>query len=654
MKRLISLLTLLALSLTLTAQSKATAKADALFNQSNFRQAAVEYGKLATAGEKSKKTPPFELSYVYNRLGESFMNLREYAKAEAAFVKAQEKGVKDAAFLLNFGNVLLANNKAERALSMYQQLLATNPENAEAESRIKTVEFHLAAVNNPNVALHPVTLENALNATNNQFSLAWYQGSLLFSSDRAKPAGSPKSAPTTQFFYAQGIYDFDQDKVNQWNPTQLLKGVKTSAPDRALAYDNNTKTYYVMRCPPPAKGKPSSCNILAYRVETKGKTSKLSKPMRQSFHDDNAVIGFPTLSSDGRVMFFTIQKGGRTSIHMSKKTGDNAWSTPIMLSSVINTDKTESYPQLFRDSILFFASNGHLGMGGMDIFYTKISMNGVGHAVSGSSDLNSLEFSTPINLGAPINSGADDVSILVQQNGNGGFFISNRTIGEQNRNNMHRFNQEPHVLSTSGEYLVPRLHSTTPPPGVSLTTEELIATLKTEAPDIIRIIDTVFVNREVLVEKEVFVGGGNEQAILQQNQAQISQLHTQISQLNNALTACQTAAAQQQPMPVSQASTVQPAPAISSTDLVYRVQIAASSVVPVEGEFRATFDALHRAIPNLQMETIYGRDGFYRYVTTPFATFAEADALRRRIQGLGFQSFVSGYRGSERVSMSVR
>ena len=52
MKRLISLLTLLALSLTLTAQSKATAKADALFNQSNFRQAAVEYGKLATAGEK--------------------------------------------------------------------------------------------------------------------------------------------------------------------------------------------------------------------------------------------------------------------------------------------------------------------------------------------------------------------------------------------------------------------------------------------------------------------------------------------------------------------------------------------------------------------------------------------------------------------------
>jgi hypothetical protein len=61
-------------------------------------------------------------------------------------------------------------------------------------------------------------------------------------------------------------------------------------------------------------------------------------------------------------------------------------------------------------------------------------------------------------------------------------------------------------------------------------------------------------------------------------------------------------------------------------------------------------------MPNLRLEIITHTpfDGYYRYVTVPFATFAEADAVRRRIQALGFECFVSGYRGNQRVSMSVR
>jgi hypothetical protein len=354
-------------------------------------------------------------------------------------------------------------------------------------------------------------------------------------------------------------------------------------------------------------------------------------------------------------MFFTIQKDGKTNLFMARKTGDNAWATPIMLPSGINTDKIETHPQLFRDSLLFFASDGHEGLGGLDIFYTKIMIDGDGHAVSGNSDLSRLEFSEPVNLGAPINSSANDFSILFQQNGNGGFFVSNRTVNGANRNNIYRFNHEPHVFDQPGQYLVKRLPAAQAGVrNVNLTRDELLATLEKEAPDVIRIIDTVFVEKtvEVPVEREVFVGEGNEREILQQKDTEIDQLRRNLADVRNQLATCQTTAANQTSAAPAPAARHTPAQQVASpTEIVYRVQIAAATI---PDGFHVNFQPLRNTLPNLRLETIRGSDGFYRYVTAPFATFAEADAARRRIQALGYECFVSGYRGNERVSMNVR
>jgi TolA-binding protein len=626
MKKLFTFLALIAFAFTLTAQNKATAKADALFAQGSFALAATEYSKLASGVSNPKHPAASEAGYVFNRLGESFFNLKEYAKAEAAYVKAKEKGVKDAKFQLNFGDVLLANNKADQALATYQQLLTENPASTEAQDRIRRVEFNIAAVSNPNVATHPVTLDKSLSATNNQFSLAWYRGALLFSSDRAKPAGSPKPAPITKFFASK------DGKI------QPLQPMTPPAADRAFAYDDQTKTYYAMRCPAPAKGKPGSCNIYAYSRDPKG---NFGKPASQSFHDNSAVVGFPTLNSDGNVMFFTIQKGGTTNIYVAKKTGTNTWSSPIMLPAVINTDKIENYPQLFQDSILFFASNGHLGMGGLDIFYTKISIDGEPHAISRNSDLSKLEFSTPTNLGAPINSGADDISALLQPNGIGGLFISNRTVNRDNNHSIYRFNQRPYMFGGVEQNLVSE--------PVVTEVAEVIQVQAVSQPVAAPIATPVV---ETPVETKAT---GTETAILKQKDEQIAQLNVQVSQLNALVTQLKNDLATNQANTVHKAGAPAQQP-VSATpsEIVYRVQIAASTNASAPGEYRATFDALHRVMPDLRMETILGEDGFHRYVTVPFLTFAEADAVRKKIQALGYQCFVSGYKGNNRVSMSVR
>jgi outer membrane protein OmpA-like peptidoglycan-associated protein len=192
-------------------------------------------------------------------------------------------------------------------------------------------------------------------------------------------------------------------------------------------------------------GNARDCNIYACHVDKNG---KIGKPILQSFHNNGTCIGHPTLSSDGKVMFYTAMRGkGKSDLCMVRKIGDDEWTKPLILNCTIKTDKEECYPYLYRDSILFFSSNGHLGMGGLDIFYTKISLDGVTHAVSGNTDLSRLNFSKPVNLGAPINSSADDVSMLMSADETGGFFISNRTENQQNKNNIYSFSGMPYVLN---------------------------------------------------------------------------------------------------------------------------------------------------------------------------------------------------------------
>ncbi len=701
MKRLISLLALIAFVCALNAQSKVFQRQEKLYMNGDYRQAAIQYEALAKSAEKAKKAPPYDVNFVYVRLGECFLFLKEFAKSDAYFTKAYERGVKDTAFLIDYGDALLANGKIEKALTIYQQCSTINPSSARALDRIQRVEYNTRSTNDPNAKLMELNFEKLNTISNSQYSLAWYKSSLLFSSDRAKPKGSDKVAPT-HFYYAEAIYDFQQDKVGAWNPLQEFKAIKTPAPDYSFAYDIHTTTAYVARCFTSAKGK--HCNIYAYQADKNG---KMSKPMSQTFHDEKADIGHPTLSSDGKVMFFTYTKDQKSNIFMTKKIGNHMWTTPEKVGPVINTENgKECYPQLYRDSLLFFASNGHIGMGGLDIFYTKITMDGVGHAVNGNSDLAKLEFSTPVNLEAPINSGADDFSLLMRQDGRGGFLISNRTIttnnAPRNKGDIYGFSQEPYVFNAPGKYLVARL-----PCGSASSPMTYTATYTPSKTD------TVYV--EKIVEK--LIGGGADQAVLQQNQAalqqsqaallqkdgQITKLQQDLTNTQNLLLACQTqtptqpaqpvqqpVAAQQPPTPVAQPqpttqpvqpqqqpqqaqtqnvqpttpvapATTTPAPApkpqpirtvpADYPGLTYRVQVAAS-MSPVN--FAEKFADLHQALPYLRMETLQGSDGYTRYLTIPYTTFAEADAIRNRIKALNFDCFIGTYDGNQRVSITVR
>lgn len=127
----------------------------------------------------------------------------------------------------------------------------------------------------------------------------------------------------------------------------------------------------------------------------------------------------PALSPDGNTLFFVSDKGsgeGGTDIYVSyfKK---NKWSRPINLGPVINSDANEGFPFFDKDGKLFFCSKGHAGFGGFDIFFSTQNPE-------------TEQWDVPINVGAPVNSPADDISIFIDHESRRALFTSSRDGGD--------------------------------------------------------------------------------------------------------------------------------------------------------------------------------------------------------------------------------
>jgi len=151
--------------------------------------------------------------------------------------------------------------------------------------------------------------------------------------------------------------------------------------------------------------------------KTEMKKGKWKKPVGMHFNSDDYSVGHPSLSADGQVMYFTSDMPGGyggTDIYKTMRSGDG-WGEPINLGPGINTPATEMFPWISPENELYFASSGHPGLGGLDVFVAKME---------------GQTFGTPKNFGAPINSSRDDFHMVWNDSKTSGYFSSNRPGGK--------------------------------------------------------------------------------------------------------------------------------------------------------------------------------------------------------------------------------
>lgn len=141
-------------------------------------------------------------------------------------------------------------------------------------------------------------------------------------------------------------------------------------------------------------------------------------PEKVFFNSKNYSVGHPSLSEDGRWLFFASDMPGgygETDLYVVKVAEDGTMGSPINLGPTINTIGNELFPY-FRNGILYFSSDGHFGWGDLDVYQSKFSVN--------------MSFSEPRNLGSPINSNKDDFAYIVDDTDTYGYFSSNRAQGK--------------------------------------------------------------------------------------------------------------------------------------------------------------------------------------------------------------------------------
>lgn len=127
-----------------------------------------------------------------------------------------------------------------------------------------------------------------------------------------------------------------------------------------------------------------------------------TKPEELPFNSDNYSVAHPALSKDNKTLYFSSDMEGTTGmsdIFRVKILEDNTYSSPENLGNLINTEGRESFPFVSDDGLLYFASDGHLGLGVLDVFVAAIKDKG--------------ELGEVFNLGRPINSNKDDFNFII-------------------------------------------------------------------------------------------------------------------------------------------------------------------------------------------------------------------------------------------------
>ncbi|TMM30336.1 flagellar motor protein MotB [Polaribacter aestuariivivens] len=201
--------------------------------------------------------------------------------------------------------------------------------------------------------------------------------------------------------------------------------IDTKYHESNLVFTKDKKTVYFSRNNYNHKKYKTNKNgvnlIQLYKAEINEK-GVWTNVVKLPFNSDEFNTGHPALNSDETELYFISDMPGsygETDIYKVSINADGGYGTPINLGNSINTSKKEMFPFLDENNVLYFSSDGYTNSKGkLDVYVSKLNRKG--------------EFYTPINLGFPINSIADDFAFVKQRGKNTGHFSSNRINGKGN------------------------------------------------------------------------------------------------------------------------------------------------------------------------------------------------------------------------------
>lgn len=376
-----------------------------------YFEAAAIYRKVYTKTSPQKRDLR---GYIAYRMAECNRLINNTPRATSAYMNALRYDYPDSIVSLRLGQMYQKSGKYMDAIRHYKDFLLLNPESQLALNGIKGSELAPQWKQNP--SRYIVKRMEKFNSRRGEFSPMLYgekYDQLYFTSSRTPKGANKDKDETISAITGQRNNDFflvKQDEQGNWlAPVELEDEVNTEFDEGTPSFSKDGNTMYYTYCAQDPEG-PRTSEIY---VSTRS-SAKWGKGTRASIVKDSVTaLGHPAVSPDGKYLYYVsdaVGGFGGKDIFRSRLVG-NDFGPMENLGPDINTPGDEMFPYV-RDSVtLYFASNGHPGMGGLDLFKATQDSTGKWHVE---------------NLKAPINSMGDDFGITFEGDKEKGFFSSNR------------------------------------------------------------------------------------------------------------------------------------------------------------------------------------------------------------------------------------
>jgi outer membrane protein OmpA-like peptidoglycan-associated protein/predicted negative regulator of RcsB-dependent stress response len=421
MTKLLNLL-ILVLAMVITSNSFAQKKGKYSTKSSKaieaFEEARIhnDYGRFKEALKELEKALSIDDEFIeaYILRGYLYFDTHKYDECIADFNKVVEVRPKLTIAYYNIAQAEMESERYEEAVLNLNKFLKDNELSViirkKAEHLLGVAEFAIEAMKHP-VPFNPINLGDSVNTKESEYwpTISTDNQTLIITRQEFKR--NSNMGP----IFKEDFYITHKDKNGEW---ELAKNVgapiNTSGNEGALALSPDGQFVFFVAC--NRDDGVGDCDL--YIAKRKGdlwnKPINLRRPVNSTTWDSS-----PTFSSDGKTLYFSRAVGGRSSKNMDiYRTVFNGktWGAaePVL---ELNTDKEELAPFIHPDGeTMYFSSNGHQGMGGHDLFYSRIQPNG--------------KWSTPKNMGYPINTGGDERGMIVNAEGELAYIASERVGGK--------------------------------------------------------------------------------------------------------------------------------------------------------------------------------------------------------------------------------
>ena len=385
--------------------------ADRYFEEYAYSKSAKSYQNLYDRGGRSYQ--------ILSRLADSYYFTASYKKAEETYreLMDQYEVVASPEHFFRYAQVLKSNGDISGSDKWLLKLKKSKENDSRVLALEKNKKYYSEYSNRPKAYTDIHNL--SINTKFSDFGGFVHNGNFYFSSSRSDSKSKKlykwNNQPylnlykSTELAFKEGV---NLDVEGSEKLTSLNSKLHES---NAIITKDGNVIYFTRSHAPGNKRKPAKLKIFKAKKqenETWGAIEELP------FNNEDYSIGHPTLSSDEKTLYFVSDMPGGygdTDLYKVSISDDGVYGEPENLGKKINTEGREMFPYVTSNDKLYFASDGHLGLGALDVFQ---------------SDLEGKGYGIPVNLGSPINGPMDDFGFIIDEDREVGYFSSNRSGGK--------------------------------------------------------------------------------------------------------------------------------------------------------------------------------------------------------------------------------